>query len=342
MAPAVSAPPTAAAAQFAALCVCAQCGGELVPDNSKLTCVDCGTVYPIVNGVLHLLPTYSDEQRQRYVLNYEEIARADLETPFEENRDARHATLLNFIGDVRGKRVLDIGSSDGGYLRKLDTALSVAVDVAAPYLEAIPEETGIVRICTDAETLPFRPNSFDVVVISDVMEHLLDPARLVDKLTTLVTSDTRVIVHVPWEENISPYQESKYEFTHLRSFSYYTFASIWHDYRIARERSTYPALEEPFVFPLRRYLPLRLYALATWAYFHRGYGAKEYQRRSRWIRELPDRERWLVRLYRPLFKIFELRLLERRAPPGTGYAAPLPRSILRAIRIFRSTRPFHK
>ncbi|MDP9222310.1 MAG: hypothetical protein M3P18_00355, partial [Actinomycetota bacterium] len=103
-------------------------------------------------------------------------------------------------------------------------------------------------------------------------------------------------------------------------------------FRKVRERSSYPSLEEPFVFALRRFLPLPLYNLLTWAYFHRGYGFKEYERRARWINELPRRERWLVRLYRPLFKIFELKLLERRAPPATGWAAPLPSVVLRIIR----------
>jgi SAM-dependent methyltransferase len=326
-------------ARFIELCSCARCFSALADHGAdELVCTECGTVYPIVNGVLHLLPEYDDEVRARFLDNYNEIAKADLDSPFEENRAARHATLLRFIGDVRGKRVLDVGSSNAGYLQRMEGAAErVALDLAAPFLEAIPTETGILRVCADAETLPFRPGSFDVIVIADVLEHLLAPEHLVQRILAIVEPRTRVIVHIPWEEDLAQYRESEWEFAHLRSFTYYTFATLWNTFRIVRERSSYPALEEPFVFQLRRFLPLRLYNLASWAYFHRGYGTKEYERRARWIHELPERERWLVRLYRPLFKMFELRVLDRREPPGSGYAAPVPRVLLRLARALKLT-----
>jgi len=330
---------TTESARFVGTCCCPRCFGDLAehaPD--EVVCTACSIVYPIVNGVLHLLPQYDDETRVRYLENYNEIAKADLDSPFEANRDARHSTLLRFIGDVTGKRVLDVGSSYGGYLQQLDGAADrVAVDLAAPFLEAIPEDAGILKVCADAETLPFRAGQFDVIVISDVLEHLLEPEALVQRLLAIVDSKTRVIVHVPWEEDIASYRESDWEFTHLRRFTYYRFALLWNGFRIARERSSYPALEEPFVFQLRRFLPLFLYNLVSWAYFHRGYGHKEYERRARWIHELPARERWLVKLYRPLFKMFELRALHHRALPASGYAAPVPRVLLKLARALKLT-----
>src|SRR6266516_1193911 len=211
MAPAVTAGTTGNAREFIRYCVCVRCGGELeVASDDELTCAACGASYPIVQGVLRLLPGYDDETRARYLANYNAIAKADLEHPFEENRKARHSTLLKFIGDVRGKRVLDIGSSDAGYLRSLDAAERVAVDLAAPFLEAIPAGEGIVRVCTDAELLPIKRDCFDVVVIADVLEHLLAPERLVQRLTGIVTPKTRVIVHVPWEEDISVYKDAEW------------------------------------------------------------------------------------------------------------------------------------
>jgi len=189
-----------------------------------------------------------------------------------------------------------------------------------------------VRVCADAEVLPFDVGAFDVIILSDLLEHVLEPERLVERLNQIVRPDTRVIVHVPWQESLAPYLASEYEFTHLRSFTHYSFAVLWHNFQIVRERSTYPDLQEPYLFQLRRFTPLWLYRLLTWKYFHGGYTQKEYELRARWIAELPRRERWLLRMYRPLFKMFELRLLEPRpASLGGGYAAPLP-ALLRRIR----------
>lgn len=318
-----------AVAEFTAICLCPRCSSALEAGPEGVECTNCRARYPVSKeGVLHLLPDYDDEERIRFLANYNEIARADLEHPFEQDRETRHDVLLDFLGDVRGKRVLDVGSSSGGYLLKIEASQRVALDLAAPFLEAIPRSSGVLRVQADAETLPFVPGAFDVIIVSDVLEHLLEPERLVERLSLIAPPMTRVIVHVPWEENIERYHTSEYEFTHLRSFSRYTFAMLWSSFQIVRERETHPALEEPYVFTLRKVLPLWLSNVLAWRYFHRGTGVKEYERRARWIGELPRRERWLLKLYRPLFMMFELRRLELVPPAlGTGYAAPLPRGV---------------
>jgi hypothetical protein len=149
-----------------------------------------------------------------------------------------------------------------------------------------------------------------VIVISDMLEHLLKPEELIGHLSRECGPDTRIIVHVPWEEDISHYRESKYEFAHLRSFSAYSFAQLWHDFYIRRMRATYPSLEEPVVFQLQGKIPRVLYNALVYFYYYRGLAAREYQWRSQWISELPKRERWLLMLYRPKFKMFELKRLE--------------------------------
>lgn len=311
---------TTTADAFAEICVCALCRGALEPSETEVACTECGAGFPIRAGVLHLLPTL-DSELERYVSNYEAIARADLEQPFEYDRETRHAALLDFIGDVRGKRVLDVGSSNGGYIALIDASHRTALDIAAPFLEAIPAATGVVRVCGDAENLPFRRGAFDVVIISDVLEHLLHPEKFVERLSEIATPETRVIVHVPWRENLAPYSESEYEFTHLRSFTDYTFARLWHTFRVVRRRSSYPSLEEPVVFQLGRIVPRTMANLLAWAYFHRGLGEREYAWRARWIAQLPRRERWLLTLYPPRFKLFELAPLRAGRK---GYRAPLP------------------
>jgi SAM-dependent methyltransferase len=218
--------------------------------------------------------------------------------------------LLDFLGDVRNKKVLDIGSSNAVYLRQLDAEFRVAFDLVHAYLKVIPDISGLARVCGDAEELPFKAGFFDVIIVSDILEHLLKPDRLIQSLTRVCRPDTRIIVHVPWEEDISHYRDSKYEFAHLRSFDSYTFAELWRDYYIRRTRATYPSLEEPIVFKLADRIPRTLYNFCLFVYYHRELAYREYRWRERWIAELPKRERWLLWFYRPKFRIFELRVLE--------------------------------
>jgi SAM-dependent methyltransferase len=270
----------------------------------------CGASYPIRGGIPLLLPPYENEEQFRYLASYEQLASDDLTVPLENRREVRHSVLIDFIGDVRGKKVLDIGSSAATYLRQLDAEFKVAFDLVYAYVAAIPGDTHVVPVCGDAEFLPFRPGFFDVIVISDALEHFLKPEAVIEHLRVICRPDTRIIVHVPWEEDIAPYRDSKYEFAHLRSFSSYTFALMWRDFEIRRARSTYPSLEEPFVFKLDGIVPQALYRRFVYWYFHRGWAHREYAWRSRWIEELPKRERGLLYLYKPKFRLFELRRLD--------------------------------
>lgn len=293
---------------FTAATCCPRDGGELAGGSDELACTSCGSTFAIRDGVLVLLVETEDETYRRYAAAYEQIAQDDLETPFEYDRSSRHGVLIDFIGDVRRDRVLDVGSSDAAYLQALEAEERVALDLALPFLDAIPAESGIVRVCADAETLPVRPGYFDTIVLSDVLEHVLDPDRVVARLKAVCRADTRVIVHVPWEEDLAKYEKSPYEFTHLRSFNDYTFATLWRDFAVRRRRSTYPILEEPLIFHLGRALPTRIYDRLLRAYFQGSLLKREYERRARWIAELPKRERLLLLFYPPAFRMFELRL----------------------------------
>ena len=255
-----------------------------------------------------LLPSAPDETSKRYFQNYAVIAGDDLVQPLEGNRPARHKTLSNFIGSVTGQRVLDIGSSDAEYLRHMDASVKVALDIAAQYLVAIPRESGVIAVCGDAERLPIKAGYFDVVIISDVLEHVLHPEKVVAQLARVCRTDTRLIVHVPWEEDLGQYRDARYEFTHLRSFNAYNFAVLFADFYERRSKATYPHVNAPLPYRLYGVLPRPLY---NWLIFTMRTRAGSYMTRKweQWVAELPRREWWLLWFYRPLFRMFEFRLL---------------------------------
>ncbi len=292
-------------------CVCPKCRASLEQSGDILRCMGCKTPYNVEAGIPILLPRYGTAQQARYYDCYQDIAHDDLSHPLESNRAARHGALARFIGDVRNKRVLDIGASNALYLKDLDAGFKVAVDIARPYLNSISEADGVVRVCGDAEYLPVSPEFFDVVVISDILEHLLKPERLVERLQKACRKGARIIVHIPWEENLEPYRDGKYEFAHLRSFNAYRFSAMWRGFYIKRYRATYPQLNEPIVFRLERRFPQVYYNVLVRMYFETDLWKREQMWRERWQRELPRRERLLLLLYKPTYRIFELRLIKR-------------------------------
>jgi SAM-dependent methyltransferase len=291
------------------IAACPDCYSSLELRGSGLRCTKCGREFETRSGIPILLPSSADATGTRYLANYEAMATDDLAKPFEGNRPARHQKLKEFIGSVANKRVLDIGSSDATYLRQMDADVKVALDIAIEYLVKIPAESRVIGICGDAEQLPIKAGYFDVVIISDVLEHVLHPERVAEHLLRISRPDTRLIVHVPWEEDLSQYRDVPYEFTHLRTFDAFTFGTLFKHFYERRSRGTYPLLTAPLPYRLYGILPRPLYnssnILTQWT----GFGAFMNRKWVQWIDELPQREWWLLLFYRPIFRQFELRTL---------------------------------
>lgn len=284
---------------------------------NEMSCPACGRTFDIRNGIAMMLPDYEDDLHKRYVDSYQKIARDDLSRPLEGQRDVRHEQFLEFIGDTSGKRVLDVGSSNGLYLEQMRADCKVALDISLPYLEAISPDAGIMRVCADAEKLPAAIGFFDVVIISGLLEHVLSPESLVARLHQVCKPSTRIIVLVPWEEDLSPYRDLPWEFTHLRTFTAFTFSQLWHQFRIVRKKGVWPRLSDPLLFRLDERLPTAVFDFLRYGYFHRELAKTEAEHRMRWHSQLPRRERRLLGFYRPTFYEFELRTYAGSNVPST-------------------------
>lgn len=293
---------------FSDFCVCPKCYGAVTEGLSKLHCSSCSNDYPIHNGIPMLLANNNDPVKQEYIECYDRLAETDLCKPVVVDREKSHKVLLSFIGDVRYKKVLDVGSSQAIYLRDIKAEFKVALDITFRYLLSIPSDTDVGRICADAEQLPIKPGFFDVIIISDILEHILEPISLLNRLNLIATPRTRIIVHVPWEEDLEPYTRMENKYTHLRKFTSYDIFILFNRFRLRRRRSSFPSLEYPIFMNLEPLMPIPIFNLFYRLYCRKENAKKEYERRSRWISQLPMREWWLLWFYKPKFRMFEFRL----------------------------------
>jgi uncharacterized protein YbaR (Trm112 family) len=289
------------------LLVCPRCTGTLNGVSSELHCGSCGAAYPVDNGIPILMPPDLDDVHQRYVRNYESVAGADMAASLETLRHARHAGLRRFVGSVAGKRVLDIGASDAAFLRSLDYREAVAFDIALPYLKTIPSTPDLTAVCGDAERLPFRYSAFDVILLTDILEHVLDPAAVVYSIQRLAGPKTRIIVEVPWEENLDSYRDDAWEFTHLRSFDLFSFSTLWARFRIVRMHDSVPRLDVPIFLDGRMRLPLPVLNRLRLLYHHGGIAEEEFVWRNSKLMSTKRDGRLLLHFSRPLVRQFELR-----------------------------------
>jgi len=205
----------------------------------------------------HAVSDAQAELRRKFRQCYQRIAADDLIKPLEVNKHVRNIPLLGMIGDVRGKKVLDVGSSQGLLLDALKSAaLTACVDLAEAYMR-VAREHGHRAVVGDGEKLPFQSCTFDVVICSDVLEHVLDVESVIKQVARVLKPDGTFFAVVPWEEDLGKYKafEGTYEFTHLRSFDDETIRKFFQGFRILRRRGVVPNVVPPPHLKILDYFP---------------------------------------------------------------------------------------
>ena len=110
----------------------------------------------------------------------------------EERRRRRIAALVPPF-----ERALDVGAEDGSLagLWRARGRTTVLVDVDPAMLARADGA----RAVADAAALPLRAASLDVVVLSAILEHVVDPAAVVREAARLLRPGGTLVVYVPWD-----------------------------------------------------------------------------------------------------------------------------------------------
>lgn len=92
------------------------------------------------------------------------------------------------VGRVRGEaqRILEVGAGSGMLLAESAAPLRVATDLSFAMLAARRDSTGVHRVAADAQRLPFRGGSFDLVFSVNLLEHVPDPPGVAEEAARLL------------------------------------------------------------------------------------------------------------------------------------------------------------
>jgi SAM-dependent methyltransferase len=143
-------------------------------------------------------PARSAEPAQSQRAFYEQI---ELVHEFEPERTEVQLDVLRSTG-VRARRVLDLGCGEGrqvhGVRAVLGDPVVVGLDLSVGYLGRA-RAAGAVPIAAaiDEQPLPFRDGSFDVVVFSEVIEHLVDTDGVLDEILRVLRPGGTLVISTP-------------------------------------------------------------------------------------------------------------------------------------------------
>ncbi len=93
-------------------------------------------------------------------------------------RLARTLNLLRWTVPLKPRTVLDIGGGEGylaALLRRVTGAEPVCADLSREAARRARELFGVSSLAAEGGRLPFADRAFDVVIVSEVIEHLEDP-----------------------------------------------------------------------------------------------------------------------------------------------------------------------
>jgi SAM-dependent methyltransferase len=107
---------------------------------------------------------------------------------------------------VRSGVIVDAGSGNGWLLDKLGDVRVICVDLGRRNLRRIREKHPEAwAVCADVTRLPFRDNTVNGVVSSEVLEHLNDPLSAVYEFTRITEPKGLVTVSTPYREALRTY-----------------------------------------------------------------------------------------------------------------------------------------
>ncbi|AWN40931.1 class I SAM-dependent methyltransferase [Methylobacterium durans] len=189
----------------------------------SIACTECGLIRtdPMPTPA-ELAEYYANAYRADY-----QLAFAGGPPRHHLNRSAREAAFrADLLAPMLrpGARVLDFGSGSGEFLAAVRArgCEAIGVEPGRDYA-AYARQTHGVEVLDDAGDERFEPGYFDVITTHHVMEHLRDPADVMERLARWLKPDGVLYAAVPNMAATAKPPHERFHFAHVHGFVRETF-----------------------------------------------------------------------------------------------------------------------
>jgi len=153
-------------------------------------------------------------------VDYENLHGAGFfEEDFRPSVRARNVFIRDILKDIQGESVLDIGAGSGGFDRILEVNNSV-VTMDLSLLAMKKAKNALLNpkcAVSSADSLPFKDNSFTIVMIMDVIEHIENREAVLNEIYRILKKDGILLISVP--EDMKLYNSVDKEVGHFIRFT---------------------------------------------------------------------------------------------------------------------------
>ncbi len=206
--------------------ICPNCKVKVLLDTKSFSLSCMCKLKKSANGYIDFF--YERNNLDKEMANqYRIIAESDLDQEMQESTYLEKKALLDLhrIGTIEiGSNVLEIGPGSGALSRKLsELPINLfCVDLTDKYWsDSIFQSEKIWCFLADAQELPFV-SSFDLIILTDVLEHVLRPADVLYSVSRALKMGGQVYVRTPSNEVLAPYgllRGANYPSIHLRTYT---------------------------------------------------------------------------------------------------------------------------
>lgn len=198
-------------------------GLEYNSQNNVLIDQDGGIQYNFINSVPILLPknqqnSAKTELHEKFSTDFDYISHYNEDAKLFDYFEQYECEASNFendklrqiiIGKVSNEAgiILDVGCGSGWvanhFLNQGKTVVSMDVSAVNPVrlAEKYPLENHL-AVVADVYSAPFRDNSFDCIIASEVIEHVANPKAFIDALLPLLKPSGKLIITTPHNEKL--------------------------------------------------------------------------------------------------------------------------------------------
>src|SRR3989344_4807657 len=179
---------------------CPKCKSKLSLQKNNMTCLKCKSSYKIINNT----PVFLDK------LSYDECSEEAFRDRLKKNTKFFRVfkKIHNILGppDSNYSKKYDIENNKVDFpvkeiLRENELILNIGSSSKKIYSKAVNLDIGLfenVDVVADGKNLPFKDNSFDLVLIESVLEHVDEPERVIKEAYRVLKFKGRIYISIPF------------------------------------------------------------------------------------------------------------------------------------------------
>ncbi len=120
----------------------------------------------------------------------------------QQEHKRRYESIFNLLKVKPEESILEIGSGGGHALKHIKQSKFFPMDVSNFNLKKIRDKSTveIFPASGDALNLPYKPESFDYIILSEVLEHIDKPEAALKEIFKVLKKNGKFLVSVPYKQ----------------------------------------------------------------------------------------------------------------------------------------------